>query len=422
MRQMFILLKINCKLLFRNKGFWFFLLFMPLLALLLLNIREQELNQFGKNKGIIELNNIDAKAIYATQLNSSDKSYIVKVYDSSQTKVSEEILEELFQTGMVNICRIKTKEYEEKEILQKIKENGENDRAGTILYFKKDFKEKFLSGKPENGIKLYQCFTDERTELMENSLNNIISRLYIRHNIKESLNYTEQEKNNQNGFIKPKKKTILIESADSQNLTSVQERYKEHFGYSLAIASLGFLFCGIFIAYTIIEEQENQVYTRILLTPANIFSYILSKLGMAILLSIVQVGILAVGICFLVRPEFGISRISYLFLTFLLGLIFNMLSLCVGVLCGNIMAANYSVFCIWSISCLLAGLYFSLNSASGLLKTLSYLMPQKWILKSVEQIMLGNHSGYFTAIVATLAYLMVILSVGAVGLRMKKEE
>lgn len=422
MRRMFILLKTNWKLLFRNKGIWFFLLFMPLLALLLLNIREKDLNQFDDKKNIIELNNIDTKAVYATQLNASDKSYIVKVYDSSQTKVSEEILEELFQTGMVNICRIKTKEYEEKEILQKIKENGENDRVGTILYFKKDFERQFLNGKPENGIKLYQCFTDERTELIENSLNNIISRLYIKHNIKESLNQPKKEENNQNRFTKPDKKTILLESTDSQNLTTVQERYKEHLGYSLAIVSLGFLFCGIFIAYTVIEEQENQVYTRILLTPTNSISYIFSKLGMAILLSVVQVGILAVGICFLVQPEFGISRISYLFLVFLLGLIFNMLSLCVGVLCGNIMAANYSVFCIWSISCLLSGLYFSLSSANGLLKTLSYLMPQKWILKSVELIMMENYSGYFTAIVATFAYLMVILSIGAVGLRMRRKE
>ena len=422
MRQMFILLKTNWKLLFRNKGIWFFLLFMPLLAVLLLNIREKDINQFDEKKNIIELNNIDTKAIYATQLNTSDKSYIVKVYDSSQTKISEEILEELFQTGMVNICRIKTKEYDEKEILQKIKENGDSDRVGTVLYFKENFEEEFLNGKPENGIKLYQCFIDERTELIENSLNNTISKLYVKHNIKESLNHPNQEKNNQNSFTKPDKKTILLESTDSQNLTTVQEKYKEHLGYSLAIVSLGFLFCGIFIAYTVIQEQENQVYTRILLTPANSISYIFSKLGMAILLSVVQVGILAVGICFLVQPEFGISRISYLFLVFLLGLIFNMLSLCVGVLCGNIMAANYSVFCIWSISCLLSGLYFSLSSASGLLKTLSYLMPQKWILKAVELLMMGKHSGYLTAIVATLAYLMVILSMGAVGLRMKKEE
>lgn len=422
MRQMFILLKTNWKLLFRNKGIWFFLLFMPLLALLILNIREKDINQFDEKKNIIELNNMDTKVIYATQLNASDKSYIVKVYDSSQTKISEEILEELFQTGMVNICRIKTKEYDEKEILQKIKENGDSDRAGTVLYFKEDFEEEFLSGKPESGIEIYQCFTDERTELIENSLNNIINKLYIKSKIENQEKQAKPEENNQNRFAKPEKKVIMLESSDGHSLTTVQEKYKSHLGYSLAIVSLGFLFCGIFIAYTVIQEQENQVYTRILLTPANSISYIFSKLGMAILLSVVQVGILAVGICFLVQPEFGISRISYLFLVFLLGLIFNLLSLCVGVLCGNIMAANYSVFCIWSISCLLAGLYFSLDSASGLLKTLSYLMPQKWILKAVELIMTGNHSGYFTAIVATLAYIMVILSVGAVGLRIKKEE
>lgn len=420
MRQVAILIKTNRKLLFRNKGFWFFLLFMPLLALLILNIREQDLNQFRETKSIIELSDIDTKAIYATQLNTSDKSYVIKVYDSSQTEISEEILEELFQTGMVNICRIKTKEYEEKEILQKIQENGTGDRVGTVLYLRESFEEQFLLGKPEKGMQIYQCFTDERTEFIEDSLNKIITKLYIRQSIEKTTKLSKEEENNQTRFTKPEKKTMVIETSEGHNLTLVQTKYKEHLGYSLAIISLGFLFCGIFIAYTIIEEQENQVYTRILLTPANVFSYILSKLGMAVLLSIVQSGIIAVGIYFLVQPEFGISKISYIFFIFLLGLVFNLLSLCVGVLCGNIMAANYSVFCIWSISCLLSGLYFSLDSASGLLKTLSYFMPQKWILKAVELIMTGNTSGYLTAIVATLAYLMVILSVGAVGLRMKK--
>lgn len=420
MRQVAILIKMNGKLLFRNKGFWFFLLFMPLLALLILNIREQDLNQFRETKSIIELSDIDTKAIYATQLNTSDKSYVIKVYDSSQTEISEEILEELFQTGMVNICRIKTKEYQEKEILQKIQENGTRDRIGTVLYLKENFEEQFLLGKPEKGMQLYQCFTDERTELIEDSLNKIITKLYIRQNIEKPTKFSKEEENNQTRFTKPEKKTMVIETSEGYNLTQVQTKYKERLGYSLAIMSLGFLFCGIFIVYTVIEEQENQVYTRILLSPANVFSYILSKLGMALLLSIVQSGIIAVGIYFLVQPEFGIPKISYIFFIFLLGLVFNLLSLCVGVLCGNIMAANYSVFCIWSISCLLSGVYFSLDSASGLLKSLSYFMPQKWILKAVELIMTGNTSGYLTAIVATLAYLMVILSVGAVGLRMKK--
>ena len=107
---------------------------------------------------------------------------------------------------------------------------------------------------------------------------------------------------------------------------------------------------------------------------------------------------------------------------FMLGIIFNVLSLSVGVLVGDAMGANYAVFTIWSVSNLLAGMLFSIESSSGILKTVSYLMPQKWFLKGAELLIVGDKSAYSMIICITVAYLIVILSVGVVGLKMKRTD
>lgn len=55
-----------------------------------------------------------------------------------------------------------------------------------------------------------------------------------------------------------------------------------------------------------------------------------------------------------------------------------------GVVLGDIMSSNYAVFAIWSISALLSGLYFPLDDTTKALKTLSYLMPQRWFMDASE--------------------------------------
>ena len=110
---------------------------------------------------------------------------------------------------------------------------------------------------------------------------------------------------------------------------------------------------------------------------------------------------------------------SFLVVIFLLGLIFSTLSLLLGVVLGDIMSANYAVFAIWSISALLAGLYFPLDDTTKALKALSYLMPQRWFMDASELLLVGDKSAYSMLLCVTMAYLIIIISVGSVGLKIK---
>ena len=171
-----------------------------------------------------------------------------------------------------------------------------------------------------------------------------------------------------------------------------------------------------------IEEQNNRVFTRVLLTKLSDRDYFISKFMIAFVISLMQTIVLAICLFLVPALDVGINRISFLFIIFLLGLIFCVLSLLIGIILGDVMSSNYAVFAIWSISALLAGLYFPLDNTTKALKTLSYLMPQRWFMDASELLLVGDKSAYSMVLCVTAAYLIVIISVGSVGIKIKRYE
>lgn len=413
------LLKINGKLLLRNKGFLFFLLITPIVSVIIMNLHvnlsfyEEE----QKEREIQELSGED-KVVYLN--NWSD--YAVKVYDGAGTELSEYVLEKMADSGMFSIYRMDAGDMTEAEVQKQVEKDAMNDRMGTILYVKPDFDENVMKGNWEEAFLFYQVSEDERWELWENSFSGELSAIYqatqgtggskaqvltVLQGIQENL---------------LEKEIISLEGKDSVTLSAEQSSKRGLAGYAYAIITLGFLFCGVCIAYTVIEERENKVYTRIMLSKVGRYEYLLSKLVMAVLISVLQTMVMAVCMFVAGDTDFGISKSDFLLFIFLLGLMFSLLSMCVGILIGDIMGANYAVFAVWSISALLAGLYFPIDTASGAIKAISYLMPQRWFLKGTEMLMVGDKSAYSMVACVTCAYLIVILSVGVVGLKLKESD
>lgn len=413
------LLKINGKLLLRNKGFLFFLLITPIVSVIIMNLhvnlsfyeeeqKEREIQEFSGEDKVVYLNNWS--------------DYAVKVYDGAGTELSEYVLEKMADSGMFSIYRMDAGDMTEAEVQKQAEQDAMNDRMGTILYVKPDFDENVMEGNWEEAFLFYQVSEDERWELWEDSFSGELSAIYqaaqgtggskaqvltVLQGIRENL---------------PEQEIISLEGKDSVTLSAEQSSKKGLAGYAYAIITLGFLFCGVCIAYTVIEERENKVYTRIMLSKVGRYEYLLSKLVMSVLISVLQTMVMAVCMFVAGDTDFGISKPDFLLFIFLLGLMFSLLSMCAGILIGDVMGANYAVFAVWSISALLAGLYFPIDTASGAIKAISYLMPQRWFLKGTEMLMVGDKSAYSMVACVTCAYLIVILSIGVVGLKLKESD
>lgn len=414
------LLKMNVKLLLRNKGFLFFLCITPVVSALILNLKMETTIYENKElkANIVELDQISNRAVYS----ADTSAYIIKVYDASMTELSDYMLEKFAGAGAFSVCRCDVRGMSEDEVLKQAKKDAFDDRAGTLLYIKTDFETCVLAGDYEGAIQIYSVSDDERWELFEIELKDSLQQIY------HVAEYAGMDSGDVLNVLRsidekiPEKEVISLTGKGEIALTDQQINQKTNIGYAFAIITLGFLFCGVCVAYTVIEEQNNKVYTRILLSKADRLQYLISKFVMALVISLVQTGLMGICIFAAKNMDFGINKFSFLFVIFCLGLIFSTVSLLVGVLVGEVMSSNYAIFALWSISALLSGLYFSLDAASSAIKAISYLMPQRWFMNAVERLLAGDKGAYSMVIYITAAYLIVTISVGSIGLKMKRSD
>lgn len=412
-------IKASLKLLLRNKGFLFFLLVTPAVSAFILSLKtEHYLNGEREKETVTELSGPREKAVYA----GNTAACIIKVYDGAQSELSEALLEELAEIGMFSVCRCDVRGLTEEEVREAAERDAFEDRTGMLLYLKENFDTAALEGKWEEGLQLYAVSADERQELFKQELADFLGRVrQLREPcggdvsaIRESLAAVRE------GL--PQKRIVNLAGKEEIVLTRQQENQMAQIGYAFAIITLGFLFCGVCVAHSVIEEQNNKVYTRIMLTNLSVRAYFLSKFVTVFLISVLQTAVLGVCLSLIPGLDVGMSMVKFLMVIFLLGLIFGMLSLLLGVALGDVMSANYAVFTVWSISALLAGLYFPLDDTSKGLKALSYLMPQRWFMDASKLLLTGDKSVYSMLLCITAAYLIVIVSVGGVGLKLKRYE
>ncbi len=411
------LVKISLKLLLRNKGFLFFLLATPALSAFILSVKmDHAIYADDSDKEVIlELKDCTDKAVYT----GDTSACIIKAYDASNSELSEYVLNQMAATGMFSVCRADASNLTKDEVEEIAKKDAFDDRSGMLLYLKADFDEAVLDGAWEQSVQLYVVSEDERQELFVTELTDLFARIkqvqsFTGNDITAILEMLTdiQEK-------MPEKRIVNLAGREELALTEQQINQRTQIGYAFAFITLGFLFCGVCVAHSVIEEQNNKVFTRIMLTKLSSRDYFISKFVVAVIISIMQTLVLAVCLSFIRGLDVGMSGVSFLVVIFLLGLIFGTVSLLLGVVLGDVMSSNYAVFAIWSISALLAGLYFPLDATTKALKALSYLMPQRWFMDASELLLVGDKSAYSMLLCVTAAYLIIIISVGGVGLKVK---
>ena len=414
------LVKMSLKLLLRNKGFLFFLIAAPALSAFILSIKiDHAVYSDNSDKEVIlELKDHTDKAVYA----GDTSACIIKVYDASKSDLSEYVLDQMTTIGMFSLCRVDVSDMTEEEVEELAKKDAFDDRAGMLFYLKRDFDAAVLDGTWEQGVKLYVVSEDERQEIFVTELTDLLARIKQVQNFAGNDIATILEVLTDIQEKLPQKSVVNLTGRDKIALTEQQTNQRAQIGYAFAFITLGFLFCGVCVAHSVIEEQNNKVFTRVMLTKLSSKAYFISKLAVAVVICAMQTLVLAVCLSFIQGLDFGIGILSFLGVIFLLGLIFGTLSLLLGVILGDVMSSNYAVFAVWSISALLAGLYFPLDDTTKALKTLSYLMPQKWFMDASELLLVGDKSAYSMLLCVTVSYLIVIISVGAVGLKIKRYE
>ena len=417
-KSMRTLITSSLKLLLRNKSFWFFLVIVPFLSTFVLN--QHQMNSISLSKQaenqIAELDSADEKVAYY----SSQGAFVVKVYDAAESELSEYMLKKLSMTGAFSVVRAKVPEMGKAEADEKIRHDGEFDRMGAALYIDKNFDELLSEGKEDEALTLYVLSDDGRIEMFEYSVRKELALIQM--TVDEWTAPEAVKILNQKLASVPEKEIVKLSVGSSRTLTTEQENRKTAIGYAIAFMTLGYVFCGIFIAHTVIKDEHDKVLMRLHLTGMSSFKYFASKFIISAIATFLMTVVL--GGCSLVidTEKFGIGRPKFLLMMFLLGLIFSSISLVIGVILGDVMNANIAAFALFSLSSLLAGTFFPMDATSSFIKALSSLMPQKWFLDATEMLFVGDSKAYFVLLCVTSAYLVLALSLGGVGIKVRNGE
>ena len=416
------LVKSTLKLLLRMKGFWFFLLITPFFTTLILRTKENYLSFYDSDapEMITELDGAEEKVAY---FNGKGKC-VIKVYDASKDALSEYMLNKVQQSGLFQVCRVYLSDYDDGKFDDMIKErleiDGSNDRMGAALFIRPGFTESLGKAESKEVLVIYKLSEDSRTDILECEIKTLLTKI---ESVLEShlgdvtgtLNALEAIDS-----IIPEKKAVSLSTADKNSLTLEQTNQKSRMGYALAILTLGYVFGGIFVAHICINEQKDCVFTRIKLAGMGMTEYFFSKILAVVFVTFVLTGIMAICTLFIDVEAMGMSVPNFLLVISLMGLIFSTLSLMMGLLIGDVMSSNVAAFTLWSMSALLSGLYFPIDGTTEVIKTLSYIMPHKWFLDGTELILIGDKMGQIMILCVTVAYLIIIGSIGSMCLKIKR--
>ena len=413
------LIKTSIKLLIRTKIIWLFIVLMPVLSTVILKSNTQYTAYLDDVNRLVELEDADKKVAY----NAEKGDYVVKIYDASKSKLSDYMIDRLANSGMFILCRadISDKEVTDEYIKDHIDFDGHEDRMGAALYIPADYDEKVMAGKMSEAVIMYVLSDDERTEAFENELTLQLSRM------EAMRSYSAKADELVEGLKKaddmsPEKKVVSVSGGKGRTLTAEQTNQKAQMGYAFSFLTLGFVFAGFFIANGAIKEQKNGVFTRINLSKTSALTYFTSKFVSAFIVSIAMTAV--VGACSLMLDmnDLGMNRVTFLLLIFMMGLIFSSLSMFMAIMLNDVFSASIASFTLWCMSSLFSGLYFPLNDTSNGIKILSSIMPQKWFLDGTEMIFVGDNNAYSMLICITVAYLAIILSLGSIGLKVRRSE
>ena len=414
---MIVLIKSSIKLLIRTKIIWLFIIITPVLSTMILKSNNNYTSYQEELSSIVELENADEKVAYY----GSKGDCVIKIYDASGSELSDYLIDRLADSGMFILCKtdISGEENIDEFIQNHIEFDGNEDRMGAALYITSDFGKKILDGKTAEALTMYVLSDDARIDAFESELTLQLSRMDSfrigaegEKELVEGLKYIDD--------MNPEKDVISVDTNKARKLTEEQINQKAQMGYAFSFLTLGFVFAGFFVASGVIKEQKNGVFTRVNLSKTSALTYFTSKFVSVFLVSVLMTGVVGACSFMLDMGDMGMSRGTFLILIFMMGLIFSSLSMFVAIMLNDIFSASIASFTLWCTSSLFSGLYFPLDDTSKGIKILSSLMPQKWFLEGTEMIFVGDNKVFCMLICITAAYLLLTLSLGGIGLKVRR--
>lgn len=386
------MLKCNIKLMLRNKSSIFLIFLIPLFSTLILRIQ------------ISSMNTMDTLRMS------------VIVFDNSSSLESDELLRGLKSNSTYNI----TVEEDTTQNLVDAKERSINlankSTNNGFVYIPSDFSEAIINGNADNIITIFTTGTDDRLNVLKSNIDMILLRFNAYSKVAKGDKEVFKELMERAELGKTVGESVSISEGEKILDTNGKNKIYD-FGYFVAIMSIALIFSGNFVSDILIEEKNNRVLKRIAITKSSMLNYGIVKAVASLGVLIIQTTMVVIGIKLFVSVDLGMGLGEIAILIFGLGLIFNALRLALGTIFESVSTANYLAFFIVTISSLMSGLYFPIDTVPKWMQNISLLMPQRWIVNTAEQILIGTSGWAILFGVIVMAFVSIFMSIGYLGLK-----
>ncbi|PFC14749.1 ABC transporter permease [Bacillus cereus] len=294
----------------------------------------------------------------------------IGVINKENQSIANDTVKFLEGLNHVKVSKIKESEVEDKLTSKKL--DG-------VITLDSGFSKSVREGKP-NHIEISSIKGDQVTAFIKSYLYNYIDNVAAISKVAgtDQSAFDTMYAGYQKGSFKMKTET-LEDTSKNKDMTN------QTMGYLIMFM----LFSAANLSGYILKEKENRTYFRLLSTPIDGKKFILSNVGVNMLLLTVQILITILFLTNVFHININMPFIVMIGVLMLFALIAIGISLVLVAFSKNSASANALQNMIIVPTCLLAGCYFPYDIMPKAVQKVADFLPQRWLLDTVSKLQQG---------------------------------
>ena len=293
-----------------------------------------------------------------------DMNYKIGIIDKDNSYISKEIIDVINDIEDVDITHISKDNY---EILLA------SHQIQIAIIIEDNFSNNLLNLE-ESKITIKSISNSDVKETLVSIIKSKVNNLSLIAKVSNKNIDTFKEKNEAY-------KNNLLE----YNLSEVEES-KPVIENSIGIVIMMILISGAAIANFLIEDEEHNTKSRVLVSGIKQYKYYMALLIVFYLVSSIS-SLIYYVLCKLLNLDFGMNNTNnFLLVMLLLNLVAISLNLCIVSFSRNRYIASTVNILIVIPTCMISGVFWDFEIMPDYLQKIGSLMPQRWIYKCIENL------------------------------------
>ncbi|OFC78451.1 ABC transporter permease [Bacillus thuringiensis] len=319
---------------------------------------------------IISLPIIGTLISFSIYGNAGQGTLNIGIVNKENEPIANDTIKFLEGLNHVNVSKVKESEVEDKLTSKKL--DG-------VITLASGFSKSVREGKPEH-IEISSIKGDQVTGFIKSYLYNYIDNIAAISKVAGTDQSTFD-----NMYAGYQKSSFKMKTETLEDTSKNKDMTNQTMGYLIMFM----LFSAANLSGHILKEKENRTYFRLLSTPIDRKKFILSNVGVNMIILTVQILITILFLTNVFHTNINMPFIVMMGVLMLFALIAIGISLVLVAFSKNSASANAMQNMVIVPTCLLAGCYFPYDIMPSAVQKVANFLPQRWLLDTISKLQQG---------------------------------